>query len=115
MERRKSALCLTRGDIPKEEPIKKQALDLPEFFTSRSLSAKASLDSSFPSGVRTQNQEPLGILEKISSASFSSPDSISPGEGFSGSLASGSSRRVKAQYPPRRFLYSSRRKCRIFP
>ena len=33
-------LCLTRGDIPKEEPIKKQALDLPEFFTSRSLSAK---------------------------------------------------------------------------
>ena len=65
MERRKSALCLTRGDIPKEEPIKKQALDLPEFFTSRSLSAKASLDSSFPSGVRTQNHEPLGILEKI--------------------------------------------------
>lgn len=50
MERRKSALCLTRGDIPKEEPIKKQALDLPEFFTSRSLSAKASLDSSSPRG-----------------------------------------------------------------
>ena len=104
MERRKSALCLTRGDIPKEEPIKKQALDLPEFFTSRSLSAKASLDSSFPSGVRTQNHEPLGILEKISSASFSSPASISPGEGFSGSLCFRQLEKGKGAVPAQTFF-----------
>ena len=33
MDSFKSALDLTLGDMPKEEPIKKQALLLPEFFT----------------------------------------------------------------------------------
>jgi len=76
MDSLKSAFCFTLGAIPKEEPIRKQALDLPEFFTSASLAAKASLLNSFPSGVNTQNQAPFGILEKIRSASFSNPAAI---------------------------------------
>ena len=35
MESLKSALCFTRGDMPKEEPMRKQALDLPEFLICR--------------------------------------------------------------------------------
>ena len=62
--------------MPKEEPIKKQALLLPDSFTSFSLAAKLSLESSFPSGVKMQNQAPLGILPKIVSASFSRPVAI---------------------------------------
>ena len=97
MESLKSAFCLTLGAIPKEDPIRKQAEDLPLIFTSESLAAKASLESSLPSGVKTQNQAPLGILEKIRSASFSNPAEISAGEGSSGSRTSGSSSRVNLQ------------------
>ena len=106
MESLKSALAFTRGLMPKEEPMRKQALLLPDSFTSFNLSAKLSEERIFPSGVKTQNQAPLGILEKISSASFSSPAAISAGEGASGSRTSGSSSRVKRQYPPRRLTYS---------
>ena len=84
MESLKSARCLTRGDMPKEDPIRKQALDLPDIFTSFSFCAKDSLLSSLPSGVNTQNQAPFGILEKITSASFSRPAETSAGEGSSG-------------------------------
>ena len=97
MDSFKSARCLTLGAMPKEEPMRKQALLLPEFFTVFKVFAKSSLDNSFPSGVKAQNQAPLGSLEKIKSASFSSPAEISAGEGFSGSRASGSSRRVNLQ------------------
>ena len=62
MESLKSALAFTRGLIPKEEPMRKQALLLPESFTSFSLSAKASEERILPSGVKTQNQAPLGIF-----------------------------------------------------
>ena len=94
MDSLKSAFCFTLSAMPKEEPMRKQALDFPEFFTEASFSAKPSLLKSFPSGVNTQNQAPLGILLKISSASFSSPAVISAGEGFSGRRTSGSSRRL---------------------
>ena len=77
--------------------MRKQALDLPEFFTEASFDAKPSLESSLPSGVNTQNQAPLGILLKIRSASFSSPAEISAGEGSSGSLTSGNSSNVNLQ------------------
>ena len=97
MESLKSAFCLTRGDMPKEEPMRKQALDLPLSFTSPSFAAKPSLESSFPSGVKTQNQAPLGILLKISSASFSRPALNYAGEGYSGRRTSGSSSRLKRQ------------------
>ena len=107
MLRRKSARAFTRGAIPKEEPMRKQALPLPEFFTSRSFSAKASLDRSLPSGVKTHSQAPFGIRARMASASFSSPWAISEEEGFSGSLASGSSRRVNRQYPDSRLAYSA--------
>ena len=85
IESLKSARSFTLGAMPKEEPIKKQALDLPESFTSFNLSANFSLDSSLPSGVKTQNHAPFGIFEKIKSASFSSPAEISAGDGSSGS------------------------------
>ena len=97
MDSLKSALCLTLGAMPKEEPIRKQALLFPMFFTVFSCLAKSSLDSSFPSGVKTQNQAPLGIFDRITSASFSRPAEISAGEGFSGSLHSGSSSSVNLQ------------------
>ena len=92
MESLKSAFSFTRGDIPKEDPIKKHALLLPESFTSFTLSARASEDITFPSGVNVQNHAPLGILLKIKSASFSRPALISAREGFSGSLVSGNSK-----------------------
>ena len=57
MESLKSAFCLICGAIPKEEPIKKQALDLPQSLISFSFSAKASLDNVFPSGVKMQNHK----------------------------------------------------------
>lgn len=60
IESLKSAFSLTLGAMPKEEPMRKQALLLPESFTEAILSAKASLLSSFPSGVKTQNQAPWG-------------------------------------------------------
>ena len=97
MESFRSALCLTLGAMPKEEPMRKQALDLPELFTFFKVCAKSSLLSSFPSGVNTQNHAPLGIFARIKSASFSSPPEISAGEGSSGSRLSGSSSRVKRQ------------------
>ena len=77
--------------------MRKQALLLPESFTEAILSAKASLLSSFPSGVKTQNQAPLGMRARMSSASFSSPMVISAWLGFSGSRYSGSSKRVNRQ------------------
>ena len=66
MESLKSARSFTLGAMPKEEPMRKQALDLPEFLTAASFPARASLLKSVPSGVKTQNQAPFGILEKIS-------------------------------------------------
>ena len=105
MESLKSAFSLTLGAMPKEEPMRKQALLLPESFTSPIFLAKASLLSSFPSGVKTQNQAPLGMRERISSASFSSPAAISAGLGSSGRRHSGSS---AWRIPPRQ-------KYRIFP
>ena len=53
MDSLKSAFSFTLGAIPKEEPMRKQALDLPEFFTESSYEAKPSLESSLPSGVNT--------------------------------------------------------------
>ena len=91
MESLKSAAAFTLGDMPKEEPIKKQALLFPESFTSYTLAAKASEDITFPSGVSTQNQAPFGILLRIRSASFSKPAEISAAEGFSGRRNSGNS------------------------
>ena len=97
MESLKSAFALTLGAMPKEEPMRKQAQLLPEFFTFFRVSAKPSLESVFPSGVNTQNQAPLGIFARMVSASFSRPAAISAGEGFSGSRTSGSSSRVNLQ------------------
>ena len=71
--------------------MRKQAALLPSFFTDRSLSAKASEDSSVPSGVSTQNHAPLGTAAKIRSASAASPAAISDGLGSSGRRLSGSS------------------------
>ena len=92
MESLKSALAFTRGDNPKEDPIKKQALLLPDNFTSFTFWARASEEIIFPSGVSVHNHAPLGILLNISSASFSRPALISAGEGSSGSRDSGNSR-----------------------
>ena len=75
--------------MPKEEPIKKQALLFPDNFTSLSFSESASDESNLPSGVKTQNHEPFGIFDSIKSASFSKPAQISAGDGLSGSLDSG--------------------------
>ena len=97
MESLKSARCLTLGAMPKEEPMREQALLFPEFFTVFMVFANSSLERSFPSGVNTQNQPPLGTLERIRSASFSSPAEISAGEGFSGRRLSGNSRRLNLQ------------------
>ena len=97
MESLKSAFALTLGAIPKEEPMRKQALLLPESLTDASFSAKTSLLITFPSGVKTQNHAPFGMRERIFSASFSSHAAISAGLGFSGSRYSGSSRRVNRQ------------------
>ena len=58
MDSLKSAIALIFGWMPKEEPMRKQALDLPLSFTEASFSAKPSLDSSFPSGVNMQSQLP---------------------------------------------------------
>ena len=92
IESRKSAISFSRGAIPKEEPMRKQILFLPESFTDLILSASSSEESILPSGVSVQNHAPLGIFVKIKSASFSRPAAISAGEGFSGSRDSGSSR-----------------------
>ena len=51
IESLKSAAFLTESAMPKEEPIKKQALLFPALLICAILSASASDDSSFPSGV----------------------------------------------------------------
>ena len=92
MESLKSAIALILGEMPKDEPIKKQALLFPPNFTSFSFWAKSSLERFFPSGVKIQNQVFFGSLERMSSASLSSPAAISAGEGFSGKRCSGNSK-----------------------
>ena len=77
--------------------MRNTALLLPESFTSFSFRAKSSLESSLPSGVKTQNQLAFVTRGRMASASFSSPAAISAGLGFSGRRLSGSSSRVKRQ------------------
>lgn len=71
MDSLKSALFLICCEIPKEEPIKKQALLLPDNLIFRSFSESSSELNSFPSGVSTQNQAFLGMLLEIREASLS--------------------------------------------
>ena len=92
MDSLKSAICLILGEIPKDEPIKKQALDLPDSLTCFIFSANSSLERVFPSGVKMHSQAPLGIFAKICSASFYNPAAISAGVGSSGNRYSGRSK-----------------------
>ena len=95
MESLKSAVSFKRFAMPKEDPIRKHRRLFPDIFTSCSFAANDSEESNFPSGVKTQNQLPLGILVRIKSASFSSPADISAEDGLSGSLTSGNSKSLK--------------------
>ena len=73
----KSAICLIFGEMPKEDPIKKQTLDFPDSLTSFSLSANSSLERVRPSGVKMHSHAPFGIFAMIASATLSSPAAIS--------------------------------------
>lgn len=87
--------------------MRKHAADFPDSLTSASFPANSGELRGLPSGVRTQNQAPLGILVRISAASLRSAAAISAGDGSSGSRASGSSRSWNRQRPLSRLLYSS--------
>ena len=91
MESLKSARSFNCSAMPKDEPIKKQALLKPLNLICANFSAKASEESGFASGVNTQNHAPFGILEIICSASFSKPFLISVGVGSVDKRYSGSS------------------------
>ena len=75
-ERRRSALALTVGSIPNDEPSRKQSWEVLRRLTASIVLASASEESFSPSGVRTQNQAPFGMRARISSASRRSPSSI---------------------------------------
>jgi len=62
MESLKSAFSLILDAMPNEDPIKKQALLLPDNLTSFNLAASDSEERSLPSGVSMQNHEPFGFL-----------------------------------------------------
>ena len=70
---RRSARALISGAMPKLEPSRKQAAERPLFLTSARAAAKPSEESFFPSGVRTQNQAPLGSFSRMSWPSRASP------------------------------------------
>ena len=69
MDSFRSAAAFRPGSMPKDEPMRKQAADLPAFFTSRRVLASSSEDCCRPSGVRTQNHAPLGMAFLMASAS----------------------------------------------
>ena len=107
MESLKSAFCLIEFAMPKEDPIKKQALLFPDNFIELIFCASSSEESSFPSGVNMQNHAFFGIFSVIIPASFSNAAEISTAEGASDVRASGNSKIVNLQYPFNRLLYSS--------
>ena len=53
--------------MPNDEPIRKQAADLPPVFTPCSAEASSSEESSLPSGVSTQSHAPFGMALRMAS------------------------------------------------
>ena len=98
----KSAIALIDGSMPNDEPIRKQAADLPPVFTLCSAEASSSEESSLPSGVSTQSHAPFGMALRMASASRARPCAICVPFGLSGRRYSGSSTMRKSANARRR-------------
>ena len=72
----RAAIAWVDGWMPNDEPIRKQAADLPPVFTPCSAEASSSEESSLPSGVSTQSHAPFGMVLRMDSASRARPCAI---------------------------------------